>query len=96
MQALLTLVKRIPSNPDCRMMVLGTTSNYAGLDLLDVDEVFNIKLKVPLLTRADCTRLIGADLGIENVSIKRMTTFKEMIGDKPQAVWSSMWTKFNS
>ena len=64
MQALLVLIKRIPTNPDCRLMIIGTTSNYSALDLLDVDKVFSVKLKVPLLTKAEATRVLGADLGI--------------------------------
>jgi len=51
MQTLLTLIKRTPINPDCKLMVVGTTSNLAALDLLDIDKVFSVKLKVPLLTR---------------------------------------------
>lgn len=64
MQTLFVLLKRIPSNPDCRLLLLGTSSNYSALTLLDLDRAFNLKLKVPLLTRAESTKLLGADLSI--------------------------------
>jgi hypothetical protein len=94
MQTLFVLLKRLPSNPDCKLLLLGTSSNYGGLTLLDLDRAFNLKLKVPLLTRAESAKLLGADLSIENVSIKRVLTFKEMIRDKPQILWPSMWAKY--
>ena len=52
MQALMVLVKRIPENPECKLMILGTTSNLIAMDLLDIDKVFGVKLKIPLLNRA--------------------------------------------
>jgi len=96
MQTLFVLLKRLPSNPDCRLLILGTTSNYSALSLLDLDRAFNLKLKVPLLTREECSKLLGADIGIENVSIKKVLTFKEMIRDKPQILWPSLWKKYTA
>lgn len=49
MQALLVLIRRIPVNPDCKLLVLGTTSNLPALDLLDIDKAFGLQLKLPLL-----------------------------------------------
>lgn len=50
MQALIVLVKRIPTNPECHLLVIATSSNYRALELLDIDKYFAVKLKVPLLT----------------------------------------------
>ena len=50
-QALLTLLKRVPSNPACRLMIIGTTSNYDAIDLLDIDKAFKAKISIPLLNR---------------------------------------------
>lgn len=58
MQALLVLIKRIPTNPECRLLVVGTSSNYAALDLLDIDKVFGVKLKVPLLSRSEAAKVL--------------------------------------
>lgn len=94
MQALLVLIKRIPTNPDCHLMIIGTSSNYSALDLLDVNKVFNVKLKVPLLNKVEVTKVVGADLGIENVGIKKLMNFKEICRDKPKSVWGNLWTKY--
>jgi len=64
MQAIMLLIKRIPENPECRLMIIGTTSNLTAMDLLDIDKVFNVKLKIPLLNRAECARILGCDLNI--------------------------------
>lgn len=94
MQAMLTLIKRIPSNPECKLMVVGTTSNYAALDLLDIDKAFKAKINVPLLGKEECKTVLGVDLGIENMPVKKLTNFKEICRDKPKAMWSSLWQKY--
>ncbi len=52
MQSLMVLIKRIPENPQCRLMIVGTSSNLPALSLLDIDKAFGVKLKIPLLNRA--------------------------------------------
>lgn len=64
MQALMVLIKRIPENPECKLMIVGTTSNLTAMDLLDIDKVFGVKLKIPLLNRAESARVLGCDLNI--------------------------------
>jgi vesicle-fusing ATPase len=96
MQALLVLVKRIPTNPDCRLLVVGTSSNYAAIDLLDIDKVFTVKQKVPLLKREEAAKVLEADLGIENVAIKKLMNFKEICKDKPKSLWGNLWAKYSS
>jgi vesicle-fusing ATPase len=76
MQALFVLIKKIPQNPDCRLLVLGTTSNYLALDLLDIDKAFNLKLHVPCLNNSECAKILNCDIGIENVPIKKLIQFK--------------------
>lgn len=46
MQVLLTLLGKIPPNPDCRLLIIGTTSNYSAIDLLDINKAFKVKLKI--------------------------------------------------
>ena len=76
MQALMVLVKKIPENPDCRLMIIGTTSNLTAMDKLEMDKVFGVKLKIPLLSRAESARILGCDLNIENVGVKKLVNFK--------------------
>ncbi len=57
-------------------MIIGTTSNYTAMDLLDIDKVFGIKLKIPLLNRVECARVLGCDINAENVAIKKLINFK--------------------
>lgn len=96
MQALLVLIKRIPTNPHCHLLVIGTTSNYSALDLLDIDKVFSVKLKVPKLNRSEASTIVGADLGIENVAIKKLMNFKEICREKPKEIWGSLWNRYSS
>jgi len=51
MQSLMVLIKKIPTNPKCKLMIIGTTSNYTALNLLDMDKIFNAKIKIPLLNK---------------------------------------------
>jgi vesicle-fusing ATPase len=97
MQALLVLIRRIPTNPECQLMVVATSSNYAALELLDIDKVFGVKLKVPLLTREEAKQVMGGkDLGIDKVAIKQLMNFKEICRGKPESLWASLWTKYSS
>lgn len=96
MQALSVLIKRIPENPDCRLLIVGTTSNFAAMDLLDIDKNFGVKLKIPLLNRAECARVLGCDLNIENVGIKKLVNFKQICKEKPKSVWGNMWAKYGA
>ena len=45
-------------------MIVGTTSNLTAMDKLEIDKVFGVKLKIPLLNRAECARVLGCDLNI--------------------------------
>ena len=57
-------------------MVVGTTSNFTAMDLLDIDKVFGVKLKIPLLNRAESAKVMGCDLNIDKVAIKKLVNFK--------------------
>lgn len=61
----MTLIQKIPPNPECRLLIVGTTSNYAAMDLIDLDKVFSLKLKIPLLNEKECKIILGCDLGIK-------------------------------
>lgn len=45
----MTLIQKIPPNPECRLLVVGTSSNYGAMSLVDLDKVFSLKLKIPML-----------------------------------------------
>lgn len=97
MQAILVLIKRIPTNPECRLLVLATSSNYSALELLDIDKVFGVKLKVPLLNREEVKQIMdGNDLGVDQVAIKKLMNFKEICKDKPKTQWAALWAKYSS
>lgn len=49
LQTLMTLLQKIPQNPECRLLIVGTSSNYSAMNLLDIDKVFSLKLKIPML-----------------------------------------------
>ena len=53
-QNLLTLLLKKPTNPECKLLVVGTTSSYSALELFNFDKVFGLKMKIPLLERKEC------------------------------------------
>lgn len=50
-QSLLTLIKKIPKNPECKLLIIGTSSNYPAMSLLDISKAFSLKLQIPLLNQ---------------------------------------------
>lgn len=94
-QTLLTLIKKIPSNPDCRLLIIGTTSNYGGLNLLDLDKVFSIKMEIPTLNEQECERVLGYNLGISKQPIRKLVQFRETVADKPQSIWKNKWAVYS-
>ena len=49
MQALIALLTKIPTNPLCNLMVIGTTSSIATMQILQIDQHFGLKIKIPTL-----------------------------------------------
>lgn len=47
LQTLMTLIQKIPPNPECRLLIVGTSSNESAMSLVDMDKVFSLKLKIP-------------------------------------------------
>jgi len=44
--------------------------------LLDIDKVFKAKINIPLLGREECRKVLGVDLGIEQIAVKKLVNFK--------------------
>lgn len=65
-QTVMTLVQKIPQNPECRLLIIGTTSDYSAIKLLDIDRVFSLKLKIPLLNEKECRDVLGYDMGVKD------------------------------
>jgi hypothetical protein len=40
--------------------------------------------------------ILGVDIGIENVPIKRLVHFKEICLDKPKSMWKKMWENYTN
>ena len=64
MQAMLVLIKKIPTNPECRIMIIGTISNYVALERLEIDKAFGIKIETPLLNQDECKKVLGQNLNL--------------------------------
>lgn len=94
LQSLVTLIGKIPTNPDCRLLVVGTTSDYDAMQLLDIDKAFTLKLKVPLLNERECAKVLGQNLGIESQPIRKIIQFKETIEGTPAELWAKKWLAY--
>lgn len=46
MQTLISLLTKIPPKPDCRLMIIGTTSSISTMEMLGIDKHFGLKLKI--------------------------------------------------
>lgn len=62
--------------------------------MLDADGVWKMKLEVGRLAREECGKVIGEDLDIEDVSIKKLVNFKEICREKPRTEWGGLWKKY--
>lgn len=52
LQTLLILLKRLPKKPDCRLLIIGTTSSMVKLYDTGLPQAFNVRLHVPRLNEA--------------------------------------------
>lgn len=53
LQALLTLVKKQPPNPDRKLMIIGTTSQRYVLEQLEIVSCFNVVREVGTIKQGD-------------------------------------------
>ena len=84
LQSLLVLLSKKPTNPNCKLLVIGTTSNYNLLRLFDVDKSFSLQLKIPTLDQKECASILGHDIKISDVPIKSLTEFQLSIQGTPK------------
>jgi vesicle-fusing ATPase len=71
LRALVGLIERIPTDPECHLLVIATSSNFKALERLSIDKLFDVNLNIPLLTPEEAAKVIGKDDVIkENVAIK--------------------------
>lgn len=61
------------------------------MSLLGIDEQFSLKIEVKNLDRNECIAVLGSDIGIENVPIRKLWHFKSIISDKPKQMWRKIW-----
>ena len=89
-------MEKIPTNPNCRLLIIGTSSNYPAMQLLDIDKSFNIKIKVPLLNERECEKILKANIGIKSQPIKKLVQFKESLQDgSPPSEWRLKWEAYS-
>jgi vesicle-fusing ATPase len=53
LQALLTLVKKKPPNPERKLFIVGTTSQEDILESLEIVSCFNVRREIPAVSTAD-------------------------------------------
>lgn len=46
MQSLMAMIKRIPNDPESRLMIIGTTSDFEAMKFLGIDKLFSLKLRI--------------------------------------------------
>ncbi|CAD8065135.1 unnamed protein product [Paramecium primaurelia] len=61
LQALLVLIKRLPDKSQCRILIIGTTSQYQIMKQLEVVSCFNVSFKVPNLVKPDEIKFVLTD-----------------------------------
>ena len=94
MQNLQSMIKRIPQNPDSRVFIIGTTSNYAGMKTIGMDQCFNLKLRMNALEQDEIKNVLKHDIGINHVPIKKLVEFQNAIKGKRKELWTDIWAKF--
>jgi vesicle-fusing ATPase len=94
LQTLMTLIQKIPQNPECRLLLVGTTSNFPAMNLVDLDKVFSLKLQIPLLNEKECKDVLGCDIGIKDQPIRKLVQFKETVQGQPTGIWKTKWNVY--
>lgn len=64
LQTLLVLIKKVPTYPNRRLLILGTTSNVNVMSNMDIRQAFNVVLKVPQLVSTDQIRRVLRESGL--------------------------------
>ena len=76
LQALMVLIKKVPTKPDHRLLIIGTTSQKAMLKELEIYQAFNMAVHMPTLTRDEVLTVLR--------HFKGNNKDKELIADSMQ------------
>lgn len=89
LQTLLVLIKRIPKKPDCKLLIIGTTSCADKLSIVQIPQYFSAKIQVPQLNEAEIAYILNSQIGISkgvseqiaqrfrNISIKKLLQIRD-------------------
>lgn len=94
LQGLMTLIQKIPTNPECRLLIVGTTSDLPAMQLLDIDQIFNLKLNIPVLNSTECAKVLGKNIGVEEEPIRKIIQFSEAMEGTPPELWKNKWVSY--
>jgi len=76
LQALMVLIKKVPTKPEHRLLIIGTTSQKTVLKELEIYQAFNVAVHMPTLTRDEVLAVLK--------HYKGNAKEKEMIADSMQ------------
>jgi len=76
LQALMVLIKKVPTKPNHRLLIIGTTSQKTVLKELEIYQAFNVAVHMPTLTRDEVFAVLKHYKGNQKD--------KEMIADSMQ------------
>jgi len=76
LQALMVLIKKVPTKPEHRLLIVGTTSQKTVLKELEIYQAFNVAVNMPTLTRDEVLTVLN--------HFKGSTRDKEKIADTMQ------------
>lgn len=94
LQALITLMSKPPTNPECKLLIIGTTSSMDNMELLGLEKHFSMKIEVGNLDQNECAAVLQEDIGISRVPIKKLWHFKSIVSDKPRKMWKKVWENY--
>ena len=58
LQTLLILLKRLPKKPECKLLIIGTTSCMMKLYDMGLPQAFNIRINVPELNEKEIEEVL--------------------------------------
>lgn len=79
LQTLLILLKRLPKKPECKLLIIGTTSCMMKLYDMGLPQAFNIRINVPQLNEKEIEEVLAKELKLNPALAKQVSSIYKKI-----------------
>jgi hypothetical protein len=61
------------------------------MELVDIKNLFRLRIEIPELNEGECKEVLGCDLGIKKQPIRKVVQFRESVQGQPISIWRNKW-----